>query len=426
MYTTSMVHVRFLKNIVCLSIVVVVFGDLVSQIGSRKKKKIHSQMGRDVAGLRIDKKSNAVNENSNGTFHGVVHVAPKVVPERDETEDYEAEDHTEKGTPADESNEKQDVLGVKSINHEPEEKILKSEAHKSSDKNLSTPVKPASGSAVNGAVNMNSLESLTPVLESGKRTSFPNHANGVETLDSGLKYLSKTSDLHSPKTVKNSLTNSPIASSKTPQTDDKKYHDEDDNWSLASSTATSVRTCKSRLTVPVAPTFRCMERLERRKEFYTKLEEKHKALEQEKFEYEARTKEEAAAALKQLRKSMAYKANPVPNFYREGPPPKVELKKLPVTRAKSPNLTRRKSCSDAVKSSPVEKGTCARTTRHSVGIYKESKQSPTSTTPKSKNQVGVRNVNATSKVKGRPQQMKEMTENSHATDQGNADIGVES
>lgn len=99
---------------------------------------------------------------------------------------------------------------------------------------------------------------------------------------------------------------------------------------------------------------------------------------------------------------------------------------LPVTRAKSPNLNRRKSCSDALKSSPVEKGTCGRTTRHSIGVYKESKPSPTSTTPKSKSRVGVRSVNATSNVKGRPQKVKVNTENSDATDQGNADIGVES
>ncbi|CAA2983254.1 Hypothetical predicted protein [Olea europaea subsp. europaea] len=375
-------------------------------------------MGRDVAGSRTDKKPNAVNAKSNGTFHGVVHIAPKVVSERDETKDYKAEDHVAKGSPADGHNEKQDVLGVKSINHQPE-------AQKSSDKNLSSPVKQASGSAVNGTKNMNSLEPLAPGFESGKQLSFPNHANGIETVDSGLKYLSKTSNLHSPKTVKNSLTNSPTVSSKMLHTDVKKYHDDDDNWSLASSTATSVRS-KSRVTVPLAPTFKCMERLERRKEFYTKLEEKHKALEQEKLEYESRTKEEAAAAIKQLRKSMAYKANPVPNFYREGPPPKVELKKLPVTRAKSPNLNRRKSCSDALKSSPVEKGTCGRTTRHSIGVYKESKPSPTSTTPKSKSRVGVRSVNATSNVKGRPQKVKVNTENSDATDQGNADIGVES
>ncbi|EPS60881.1 hypothetical protein M569_13920, partial [Genlisea aurea] len=82
--------------------------------------------------------------------------------------------------------------------------------------------------------------------------------------------------------------------------------------------------------------------------FYSKLEEKHRALEKEKLEYQARIKEEEQAAIKLMRKNMSYKANPVPSFYREGPPPKVELKKLPVTRAKSPVLGRRKSCGDAV------------------------------------------------------------------------------
>lgn len=69
---------------------------------------------------------------------------------------------------------------------------------------------------------------------------------------------------------------------------------------------------------------------------------------------------------------------------------------LPVTRAKSPNLTRRKSCSDAVTPSPEEKKPCAKV-RHSIGVYKQGSTTPT--TPKSKDRVSARNSNGTPKAK---------------------------
>ncbi|KAG8391039.1 hypothetical protein BUALT_Bualt01G0146500 [Buddleja alternifolia] len=374
------------------------------------------KMGRDVTGLRTDKKSSVVSVKSNSTINGAVHVSPKALPETDVSKDYEAEGHTVKGTLPDEHNKKQEVLGVKSTNHEPVEKIMRAEAHKSDDKKLSSPLKPASGSSVHGTTDANSFEPLKPGEEANKQTL---RTNDAEINYSGVKSSQQFNDLHSPKTTKKSQAmvwdwvqpNSPAMSTKQLQLNDKKYYDEEDNWSMASSTATSVRTNKSRITVPVAPRFSCTNRLERRKEFYTKLEEKHRALEKEKLEYEARTKEEEQKVIKQMRKSMVVKANPVPSFYREGPPPKVELKKLPVTRAKSPNLTRRKSCGDAVKTSPGDiKGIRA---RHSVGVYKEAKSSPI--TPKGKDRIGVRKSNERSKVNDHP---KETTpQNPHVKEQ---------
>lgn len=122
-------------------------------------------MGRGVVGLRIDKKTN--NERSNAT----VRVAPKAVPEKSGKNDYEVKDNDTKARVPDGFDEKQDVLGVKSTNHQPEEKIIKADVHKSPEK---SPAKPAS-------------------------------ANGSESNDSGADVLPKSRDSLSPGSAKVSV-----------------------------------------------------------------------------------------------------------------------------------------------------------------------------------------------------------------------------
>ncbi|KAF8401820.1 hypothetical protein HHK36_012766 [Tetracentron sinense] len=428
-----------------------------SMHGPSPAKGFVSVMGREVTNICMDKGPDQVIGFSNSVAHDPVHeiapinhdlmdsvehskrdLEPQISEENTEVKDYEVKECTIENSleitevsHAERCPEEQDVLCVQSTNFEsglPEEKTVKPEAQKSTNNKSSSPVKPALKSAVAGNVRAKYTVPQPFALATEKRASCGTRPVGTESAATaaGVNRSYNSNNLQSPNTTKKPQVAvpefepiSPLLSRKPLQPDNKKHPDEEDACSVTSS--------KSRTTVASAPKFRCTDRAEKRKEFYSKLEEKHQALEAEKTQCEARTKEEREAAIKQLRKSLTFKANPMPSFYHEGPPPKVELKKLPPTRAKSPKLGRRKSCSDAVNSSQGDKGKAGgRANRLSLGNYRGN--NPTNGTTNSKDQMNGQNGNAACKAKDGPKQVRDTTKSIplKMTGQRNVDIIVES
>ncbi|XP_042407639.1 protein WVD2-like 7 isoform X1 [Zingiber officinale] len=89
--------------------------------------------------------------------------------------------------------------------------------------------------------------------------------------------------------------------------------------------------------------FKSEGRAMKRKEFYTKLEEKLHAKEAEMTEIQIRTQEEAKTEIKQLRKSLNFKATPMPSFYNgaaRGATRGKKVVEMPASVPKSQNNTK--------------------------------------------------------------------------------------
>ncbi|XP_065855812.1 protein WVD2-like 7 isoform X2 [Euphorbia lathyris] len=90
--------------------------------------------------------------------------------------------------------------------------------------------------------------------------------------------------------------------------------------------------------------FRSDERAERRKQFYMKLEEKMHAKEAEINQIQAKTQEKTDAEIKQFRKSLNFKATPMPSFYHGAASPVCNGNKVTSSKGK-PAKTQQKSTS---------------------------------------------------------------------------------
>lgn len=150
-------------------------------------------MGRDITGVRNDKKPSGHTVKSNGVSHDTT---SQIISENGKAENTVVENHTVEDSLDEECQGKQDVLGVKSINCEvgtPEEKSQKPEIQKPSEKTSTSPVIPALGSLA-----ADNFQTDSKVSQSSSSSKTEKQAS-ISTADSDANCSPNIKEFHSPK-----------------------------------------------------------------------------------------------------------------------------------------------------------------------------------------------------------------------------------
>ncbi|XP_010427908.1 PREDICTED: protein WVD2-like 7 [Camelina sativa] len=175
----------------------------------------------------------------------------------------------------------------------------------------SVKVKPISPHDVRVTKAFTKRHDVTPKANSMKTKGSSLSSNSKTNVDAKSQKESRTRKTieSQPKTSKKTETRTPIATNRLKtSTNSSKLQ--------MSTGSTSFR-------------FKCSERAEKRKEFYMKVEEKIHAKKTETNQVQAKTQQKAEAEMKQFRKSLNFKATPMPSFYNTSTRPGSHNKREP-------------------------------------------------------------------------------------------------